>query len=147
MPTAQPVQLYDTTLRDGTQREGLSLSVDDKVKIARALDQLGVRYIEGGWPGSNPKDAEFFRRIRETPLHRARVAACDLRGKVLGPWLPARARLIDDPATLAAGQRAVRAKYGWQSWIGDCLSTLSGRIRRRAWIEIELSNEPVSPPR
>lgn len=67
--------LYDTTLRDGTQREGLSLSVEDKLKIARALDGLGVRFIEGGWPGSNPKDAEFFRRIRAEPLERARVAA------------------------------------------------------------------------
>ena len=64
MPTAPLLQLYDTTLRDGTQREGLSLSVEDKVKIARALDRLGVHLIEGGWPGSNPKDAEFFRRVR-----------------------------------------------------------------------------------
>jgi 2-isopropylmalate synthase len=70
-----PVRLYDTTLRDGTQREGLSLSVDDKVKVARALDLLGIHYIEGGWPGSNPKDAEFFRRMREAPLSGARVAA------------------------------------------------------------------------
>src|ERR1044071_4002130 len=67
--------LYDTTLRDGTQREGLSLSVDDKLKIARRLDELGVHYIEGGWPGSNPKDAEFFRRIRGEPLRQAKVAA------------------------------------------------------------------------
>ncbi len=69
------LRLYDTTLRDGTQREGLSLSVEDKVKIAVALDRLGIHYIEGGWPGSNPKDAEFFRRIREVPLAGARVAA------------------------------------------------------------------------
>lgn len=69
------VLLYDTTLRDGTQREGLSLSAEDKVKIARELDVLGVRYIEGGWPGSNPKDAEFFRRIKDVPLQQARVAA------------------------------------------------------------------------
>ena len=69
------LHLYDTTLRDGTQREGLSLSVEDKLKIARVLDRLGVGYIEGGWPGSNPKDAEFFRRVREAPLARARVAA------------------------------------------------------------------------
>jgi 2-isopropylmalate synthase len=77
MPTADasPIRLYDTTLRDGTQREGLSLSVEDKVKIARALDRLGVHYIEGGWPGSNPKDAEFFRRMREVPPARARIAA------------------------------------------------------------------------
>jgi 2-isopropylmalate synthase len=67
--------LYDTTLRDGTQREGLSLSAEDKVKIARRLDSLGVRYIEGGWPGSNPKDADFFRRIAAVPLRQARVAA------------------------------------------------------------------------
>jgi 2-isopropylmalate synthase len=69
------LQLYDTTLRDGTQREGLSLSVEDKVKIARALDRLGVSYIEGGWPGSNPKDAEFFRRIRAVPLLQAKITA------------------------------------------------------------------------
>lgn len=49
------ILLYDTTLRDGTQREGMSLSAEDKVKIARELDQLGVHYIEGGWPGSNPR--------------------------------------------------------------------------------------------
>jgi len=69
------LHLYDTTLRDGTQREGLSLSVDDKIRIARALDALGVHYVEGGWPGSNPKDAEFFRRMRQAPLARARLAA------------------------------------------------------------------------
>ncbi len=69
------IRLYDTTLRDGTQREGLSLSVEDKLKIARVLDRLGVSYIEGGWPGSNPKDADFFRRIREAPLVHARIAA------------------------------------------------------------------------
>src|SRR5256886_9585069 len=67
--------LYDTTLRDGTQREGLSLSVDDKLKIARRLDELGIHYLEGGWPGSNPKDAEFFRRIRKERLGHAKIAA------------------------------------------------------------------------
>ena len=67
--------LYDTTLRDGTQREGLSLSVDDKLTIARRLDAFGIDYVEGGWPGSNPKDAEFFRRVAQQPLARARVAA------------------------------------------------------------------------
>lgn len=69
------ILLYDTTLRDGTQREGLSLSCEDKLKIARELDAFGIHYIEGGWPGSNPKDAEFFQRIAATPLQRARVAA------------------------------------------------------------------------
>jgi 2-isopropylmalate synthase len=69
------VYLYDTTLRDGTQREGISLSLEDKLKIARRLDDLGVHYIEGGWPGSNPKDVEFFRRAPSLGLKHARVAA------------------------------------------------------------------------
>ncbi len=69
------IQLYDTTLRDGTQREGISLSVDDKIRIARRLDELGMAFLEGGWPGSNPKDAEFFARARELPWKHAKVAA------------------------------------------------------------------------
>lgn len=72
---AGPVKLYDTTLRDGTQREGLSLSVDDKLRIAKALDAFGAHYIEGGWPGSNPKDAEFFQRARSLDLRHAKIAA------------------------------------------------------------------------
>ena len=54
------VEIYDTTLRDGAQAEGISFSAQDKLKIARKLDEFGISYIEGGWPGSNPKDAEFF---------------------------------------------------------------------------------------
>jgi 2-isopropylmalate synthase len=69
------VAIYDTTLRDGTQGEGISLSVDDKLKIAQRLDKIGVHYIEGGWPGSNPKDMEFFRRIKEYNLNQAKVVA------------------------------------------------------------------------
>jgi len=69
------VVLYDTTLRDGAQREGLSFSVDDKLKIAKALDRLGVPYIEGGWPSSNPKDAAFFERVSELHLEQATVTA------------------------------------------------------------------------
>ncbi len=69
------VQIYDTTLRDGTQSEGISLSVNDKVKIARRLDEFGVHYIEGGWPGSNPKDAEFFERVRKMEFKHAKIAA------------------------------------------------------------------------
>lgn len=67
--------LYDTTLRDGTQGEGISLSCNDKLKIAQRLDEFGAHYIEGGWPGSNPKDAEFFARQHELNLKHARVAA------------------------------------------------------------------------
>ena len=54
------VELYDTTLRDGAQQEGISFTVSDKLKIAQKLDELGINYIEGGWPGANPKDTEFF---------------------------------------------------------------------------------------
>ncbi|MBC8332873.1 MAG: citramalate synthase [Anaerolineae bacterium] len=69
------VKIYDTTLRDGTQSEGISLSVNDKIKIAHRLDEFGVHYIEGGWPGSNPKDAEFFERVRKMEFKNAKVAA------------------------------------------------------------------------
>src|SRR3989475_3034413 len=86
--------LYDTTLRDGTQREGLSLSVDDKLKIARRLDELGIHYLEGGWPGSNPKDAEFFRRIRTERLGQAKLAAFGMTRRANG-------RCEDDPSLTA----------------------------------------------
>jgi len=69
------VALYDTTLRDGTQAEGISLSVEDKLKITRLLDRLGVHYVEGGWPGSNPKSAEYFQRVQTLDLAQVRVAA------------------------------------------------------------------------
>jgi 2-isopropylmalate synthase len=66
---------FDTTLRDGTQGESVSFSVDDKLTIARKLDDLGIDYIEGGWPGSNPKDREFFARARELDLQHAKLTA------------------------------------------------------------------------
>jgi len=69
------VKIYDATLRDGAQAEGVSLSAEDKVLIARRLDEVGIDYIEGGFPGSNPKDREFFERIRREPLHHARLVA------------------------------------------------------------------------
>ena len=69
------VQLYDTTLRDGAQREGISFTAADKLAIARKLDELGVQYIEGGWPGANPKDSEFFNLARELRLKNATLVA------------------------------------------------------------------------
>src|SRR3990172_1904280 len=69
------IVIYDTTLRDGTQGSGMSLSVSDKVQIAKKLDELRFDYIEGGWPGSNPRDIDFFRTIRAVPLKSARLAA------------------------------------------------------------------------
>ena len=75
MMISESIQIYDTTLRDGTQREGISLSCDDKLRIASKLDRLGVAFIEGGWPGSNPKDAEFFDRAKEMVWETAQIAA------------------------------------------------------------------------
>lgn len=69
------IQIYDTTLRDGTQREGISLSCDDKIRIAQQLDNLGVGFIEGGWPGSNPKDVDFFKRARDLSWRNSLVTA------------------------------------------------------------------------
>ena len=70
-----PILLYDTTLRDGTQREGMVLSLADKVRIARRLDEAGFPYVEGGWPGSNPKDVEFFEAAKGMTWQNARIAA------------------------------------------------------------------------
>jgi len=69
------VTLFDTTLRDGAQTEGISFSLEDKLKIAKLLDELGVHYIEGGWPGSNPKDIEFFKAIKDISLKNAKIVA------------------------------------------------------------------------
>lgn len=69
------ILVYDTTLRDGTQSEGISLSCNDKLRIAQKLDDAGVDYIECGWPGSNPKDAEFYQRLDELDLKYARITA------------------------------------------------------------------------
>ncbi|MFL7793258.1 MAG: citramalate synthase [Anaerolineae bacterium] len=80
--TKTQVLLYDTTLRDGTQREGISLSVDDKIKITRLLDKLGVHYIEGGYPGSNVKDREYFARVRKLELEHTKIAAFGMTCRV-----------------------------------------------------------------
>ncbi len=69
------IEVYDTTLRDGTQAEDFNLSVEDKVRIALKLDELGIDFVEGGWPGSNPKDVQFFKEIQNYSLKNARIAA------------------------------------------------------------------------
>jgi 2-isopropylmalate synthase len=91
---AQKVEIYDTTLRDGSQQVGLDLTVADKLRVAQALDGLGVDVIEGGWPGSNPKDAEFFKRVKHLELKHATMAAFG------ATRLPGRA--VEDDASLAA---------------------------------------------
>ena len=72
---AASLEIYDTTLRDGAQAEDVSFSAEDKVRVAQKLDELGVHFIEGGWPGANPKDIEFFRMIKTVPLKHASVIA------------------------------------------------------------------------
>src|SRR5437879_8711773 len=72
---ARPVEIYDTTLRDGAQAEDVSFSAEDKVMVAQKLDELGAHFIEGGWPGANPKDIDFFRMIKTVPLKQAKVVA------------------------------------------------------------------------
>ncbi len=95
MSSSEAFHVYDTTLRDGAQQEGLNLSVADKLAIARQLDALGVGYIEGGWPGANPKDTEFFARARtELDLENARLAA-------FGATRRAGVKAADDPLVAA----------------------------------------------
>jgi len=77
---ANEIAVYDTTLRDGAQREGISLSLEDKLKIVYKLDDLGINFIEGGWPGANPKDVQFFWKLQEIPLKQAQIVAfCSTR--------------------------------------------------------------------
>src|SRR5919109_1462991 len=78
------IRIYDTTLRDGTQGEGVAFSMEDKVRLASRLDALGIHYIEGGWPGSNPKDLRFFRRMQDVTLKHAKLAAFSMTRRAGG---------------------------------------------------------------
>jgi 2-isopropylmalate synthase len=82
---APSLEIYDTTLRDGAQSEDVTFSAEDKVRVAQKLDELGVLYIEGGWPGANPKDIEFFRMIKTMPLKSATVVAFGSTRKASNP--------------------------------------------------------------
>src|ERR1700691_6424110 len=75
MALAKKISIYDTTLRDGCQSEDVSLTTADKLQIAERLDDLGIDYIEGGWPGSNPRDAAFFPEVRRLKLRHAKISA------------------------------------------------------------------------
>ena len=72
---SKKIEIYDTTLRDGSQGEGISFSVQDKLLIAKKIDELGFHFIEGGWPGANPKDIAFFEEIKKIKLKTARIVA------------------------------------------------------------------------
>jgi 2-isopropylmalate synthase len=116
----EQVFIYDTTLRDGTQGEGISLTVDDKLKIARRLDQFGVHYIEGGWPGSNPKDMEFFDKARELPFKTAKLTAF---GSTRRPGIKAEAD--QNLQTLVQSGAKVTTIFGkaWDFHVTDALNT------------------------
>ena len=109
--TDQPVVLYDTTLRDGTQGENITLSLADKLRIARMLDEYGMPYIEGGWPGSNPKDIEFFKAARGMTWQTAKLAA-------FGSTRHRANRPQDDPnlRELVAAETPVVTIFG-KSWL------------------------------
>ncbi|MEY2435175.1 MAG: 2-isopropylmalate synthase [Acidimicrobiaceae bacterium] len=104
------VEIYDTTLRDGSQLEGISLTVDDKLRIAEQLDHLGVHYIEGGWPGANPKDDEFFQRAAtELDLSTSTLVAFGSTRRVKGK--------VDDDETL---RHLVKANTSEACIVGKC---------------------------
>ncbi|MBM4129241.1 MAG: citramalate synthase, partial [Nitrospira sp.] len=69
------IEIYDTTLRDGSQSEEISFSVEDKLRITEKIDELGLHYVEGGWPGSNPKDIEYFKRVKKLLLNNVKIVA------------------------------------------------------------------------
>ncbi|MHC4916415.1 MAG: citramalate synthase, partial [Planctomycetota bacterium] len=121
------ILVYDTTLRDGAQAEGISFSLEDKLDIARQLDDLGVAYIEGGWPGSNPKDMAFFREVGGLGLKRARVTA-------FGSTRRAGSRVASDPniRALIGADVPVVTVFGksWRLHVTEALRTsLSENLR------------------
>src|SRR4051794_34681194 len=94
------IEIYDTTLRDGTQGEGVAFSVADKLRVAERLDAFGVHYIEGGWPGSTPKNIDFFEQPKPRTFKRARLAAFgSTRRKDIAVALDEQVRLLLDAAT------------------------------------------------
>jgi len=114
----RPVTLYDTTLRDGTQGENITLSLADKLRIARMLDEYGMPYIEGGWPGSNPKDIEFFKAARGMTWETAKLAA-------FGSTRHRSNRAEDDPnlRELVAAETPVVTIFG-KSWLLHVIEVL-----------------------
>ncbi len=114
------IEIYDTTLRDGSQAEDVSFSVEDKVRITRKLDELGVHFIEGGWPGANPKDIEFFQIIKATPLQQAKIVA-------FGSTRKAKNSAKDDPtlAALLSAETDIVTIFGksWTLHVTEALET------------------------
>lgn len=119
-PSNKKVSIYDTTLRDGTQGEGVSFSSLDKLRIAKKLDEFGVDYIEGGWPGSNPKDVEFFQQAKKYQWQNARIAA-------FGSTRRKNVAVEDDPqvALLIESEAPVVTYFGksWKLHVTEILTT------------------------
>lgn len=124
--TSKAVAIYDTTLRDGTQGEGFSLSGLDKIRLAKVLDDFGVDYIEGGWPGSNPKDIEFFEKAKDLDLKHAKVAA-------FGSTRRADMKVEEDPQIrlLLEAETPVITIFGksWDLHVTEVLKTSLGENR------------------
>ncbi len=128
------IELYDTTLRDGAQTEGISYSVSDKLKIVQKLDTLGIHYIEGGWPGSNPKDMEFFKQVKRYRLKQAKVCAF---GSTVRPHLSPQ-RDSNIKALLKAGTEVVtlfgkswnlHVKYVLKTSLDENLRMISSSVK------------------
>ena len=114
----QDVKLYDTTLRDGSQAEDISFSVEDKLRIAKKIDELGIHYLEGGWPGSNPKDMQFFKEMRNLSLKHATVVAFGSTTKA--DTVPEEDRNLKSLITSGTGAVTVFGK-SWDIHVKDAL--------------------------
>ena len=124
---ARRIDIYDTTLRDGSQGEGVNFSLQDKLLITQKLDELGIDYIEGGYPLSNPKDAEYFQRVREISLKHAKVAAFGMtRRKGLRPE--------DDIGMRGPPRRQDAGGHASSARRGTCTSTrCSASTKPKTW--------------
>ncbi len=125
--------LYDCTLRDGTQGEGVNLSVDDKLKIAQKLDAFGMHYIEGGWPGSNPKDAEFFERAKSLNLKNAKLAAFGSTRRAGGKCeTDPQIKMLEDAATpvvtMVAKTSALHVTHVLETTLEENLAMISDSV-------------------
>lgn len=115
------ITVYDSTLRDGAQSEGINFSADDKLAIALKLDELGIRYIEGGYPFSNEKEIAFFKEVRRKPLKTARIVA-------FGTTRRARLGVEEDPASPPSSLRGRRWRRSWER-VGTSTSARCSGLR------------------
>ena len=128
--TTTDFHVFDTTLRDGAQREGISFSVADKLAVARLLDEIGVGYIEGGWPGALPKDTEFFARARtELKLRHAVLVAFGATRKA---------------GVTVACTRWLGLNHGFYSWTGKVDHATAAMREATGWLREVFAGRPPS---